>query len=190
VLNRLIYDCALWLDATAWSTLLHESYYMYSWVETTHVLALILSLGMLFLIDLRMLGFALPQVPATTIAQRLQLPMFIGFGVMIITGLLLFYANPVRNAQSVWFRTKVLLLVGAAVNALVFNYRMKQSVAAWNHAPLAPPHIRSGALLSLMFWILIVICGRFIAYDWFDCSHGQTGIINLFAGCIDGQSQF
>jgi hypothetical protein len=190
VLNQLIYDCALWLDATRWSTLLHESYYMYSWVETTHVLSLTLSLGMLFFIDLRMLGIALPQVPAASIARRLQLPMFVGFGLMIITGLLLFYAIPVRSAQSVWFRIKVLLLLGAAVNAVVFNYRMKQSVASWDSAPLAPQNVRAAALLSLVFWALIVICGRLIAYDWFDCSHGQSGLIKVFAGCIDSQTQF
>jgi hypothetical protein len=163
---------------------------MYSWVETTHVLSLILSLGMLFFIDLRMLGLALPEVPAATIARRLQLPMLIGFGLMIITGLLLFYAIPVRSAQSVWFRLKVLLLICATVNAAVFHYRMKHSVAGWDNAPLAPLHIRSGALLSLLFWTVIVIFGRLIAYDWFDCENGQSGLVELFAGCIDGQTEF
>jgi len=190
MLNQLIYDFALWIDESRWSTLLHESYYMYSWVETTHVLSLILSLGMLFFIDLRMLGFVLPQVPATAIARRLRLPMLIGFGLMIISGLLLFYAIPVRNAQSVWFRIKFLLLLGAAVNALVFHRRMRQSVAGWDSAPLAPKNIRFGAALSLLFWTLIVVCGRLIAYDWYDCAYRQSGLINVFAGCIDGQTQF
>jgi hypothetical protein len=188
--NQLIYDFARWLDASPWSTLLHESYYMYNWVETTHVLSLMISLGMLIFIDLRMLGLALPKVPATTIAMRLQLPMLVGFGLTIITGMLLFYANPVRNAQSVWFRIKLLLLFCAAINALVFHYRMKQSSGNWETAPLAPRPVRHGALLSLLFWTLIVISGRLIAYDWFDCSHGPSGIINAFAGCIDGQTQF
>ena len=170
--------------------MLHESYYMYNWVETTHVLSLMLSLGMLFFIDLRMLGIALPKVPATIIARRLRLPMFIGFGLMIITGLLLFYAIPVRSAQSVWFRIKLLLLLGAGVNALVFHYRMKQSVASWDSAPQAPQNIRSGALLSLLFWTSIVICGRLIAYDWYDCSREQSGLVSVFAGCIEGQVQF
>ncbi|CAN0499099.1 unnamed protein product, partial [Discosporangium mesarthrocarpum] len=49
------------LDDTQWSTLLHESYYMYNWTESTHVLTLMVSLGMLFLIDLRMLGVAFPD---------------------------------------------------------------------------------------------------------------------------------
>ena len=88
MLNQWIYDFALWLDTHTWSTMLHESFYMYNWVETTHVLTLIVSLGMLFLIDLRMLGYALPGVPATQLAQRLNVPMLIGFVVMFITGAL------------------------------------------------------------------------------------------------------
>ena len=114
----------------------------------------------------------------------------IGFGLMIITGLLLFFAVPVRSAQSVWFRIKFLLLVAAGVNALVFHYRMKRSEGRWDNALLTPPHIRAGALLSLLFWALIVICGRLIAYDWFDCAGEQSGLISVFAGCIEGQTHF
>ena len=190
MLNQFIYDFAVWLDATQWSSLLHESYYMYNWVETSHVLSLILSLGILFFIDLRMLGLALPQVPATTIATRLQTPMFLGFGLMIVTGLLLFYAVPVRTAQSVWFRLKLFLLLCAAVNALIFHHRLKQAGSSWSEGLSAPRSIRFGAALSLAFWTLIVICGRLIAYDWYDCSRGQSGIIRLIAGCIDDQAQF
>ena len=111
MLNEFLYNIAVMLDDMRLSTLLHESYYMYNWVESTHVLFLMVSLGMLFLIDLRMLGLALPDVPASRIASRLTWPMAIGFSVMFITGILLFYAVPVRSTQSVWFRVKMLLLV-------------------------------------------------------------------------------
>ena len=103
-MNEFIYNIAVWLDDTAYSPLIHESYYMNNWIESTHVLTLMISLGMLFLIDLRMLGYAFPDVPASKIADRLNAPMLFGFTIMFITGILLFYAVPVRSAQSVWFR--------------------------------------------------------------------------------------
>lgn len=190
MLNQWAYDFALWLDGQRWSTMLHESYYMYNWVETTHVLTLMLSLGMLFLIDLRMLGLALPGVPATRLAQHLNLPMLVGFSVMFISGALLFYAIPVRSSQSVWLRVKLLLLVAAALNAFLFHRAMHRAGDSWNGEPRAPSRLRMGAGLSLLLWTLIVICGRFIAYDWYDCSHGQTGWMALVAGCLDGQEQF
>ena len=188
--NQFIYDCAVWLGATEWSKLLHESYYMYSWVETTHVLSLILSLGILFFIDLRILGLALPQVRATIIVKRLQIPMFIGFFVMIGTGVLLFYAVPVRTTQSIWFRTKLFLLLCAGINALIFHHHMKRSAGDWDNGPSAPRGMRFSAALSLLFWTLVVIFGRLIAYDWYDCSRGYSGFISELAGCVEGQTQY
>jgi len=189
-LNQLIYNFAVWLDSHKWSTGLHESYYLYNWIETTHVLTLMISLGMLFLIDLRMLGLAFTNIPAATIARRLNLPMLFGFGVMIATGLLLFYAIPVRTAQSLWFRIKLVLLVAAAVNAWLFHRRMRAAAAGWDTAKKAPRALQWGAGISLFFWMLIVICGRLIAYDWFDCSAQPPETIASLAGCLPGQTQF
>lgn len=189
-MNRLIYDFALWVDTHAWSTALHESYYLYNWIESTHVLTLMLSLGMLFLIDLRMLGLALPDVPASTLARRLNVPMLVGFTVMIATGLLLFYAIPVRTSQSLWFRIKLVLLLAAAVNAWLFHRRMRAAPAGWDGLLRAPRRLQAGAALSLIFWAFIVICGRLIAYDWFDCAARPSAFVATLAGCIDGQAQF
>lgn len=189
-MNELVYNFATLLDDTQWSTMLHESYYMYNWVESTHVLTLMASLGMLFLIDLRMLGYALPDVPASKIADRLNIPMLIGFVVMFITGILLFYAVPIRTSQSLWFRIKMVLLVACAINAYLFHKRMNESVASWDNEPRAPSRIRMGAMLSLGFWSIIVICGRFIAYDWFDCGPESSGFIAAISGCVDGQTRF
>ncbi len=170
--------------------MLHESFYLYNWVETTHVLALTVSLGLLFLTDLRMLGYALPNMPATQVARRLQWPMLFGFSVMVITGLLLFYAIPVRSAQSLWFRIKLVLLICAAINALLFHCKLTAAGEDWNTLPKAPKNLRTGAALSIVFWVLIVICGRLIAYDWFDCAKDPATVISVLAGCLDGQERF
>jgi uncharacterized membrane protein SirB2 len=163
-------------------------------VESTHVLALMISLGMLFLIDLRMLGLALTDIPATTIARHLNVPMLIGFGVMVATGLLLFYAIPVRTAQSLWFRIKLVLLLAAAVNAWLFHRRLQMAdttlSGGWDSAGKAPGALQLGAGLSLCFWVLIVVCGRLIAYDWFDCDGEPSALIATLAGCVPGQTQF
>ena len=93
MLNEWLLNFARWLDSFAWSTAIHESFYLYAWIESTHVLAIMIFLGMLFIIDLRILGLSFAQVPAAKIAQRLDKPMMIGFTVMVITGLLLFFAR-------------------------------------------------------------------------------------------------
>ncbi len=185
MLNELLLALARWLDTHSWSTQLHESYYMYAWVETTHVLTLMVFLGMLMVIDLRMLGLMLPRVPASTIAERLDRPMLIGFAVMVVTGFTLYYAIPVRTTQSVWFRIKVMLLIAAGVNALLFRNRMRASVGSWDTDPKPPRHIRIGAGLSLALWSGVVISGRTIAYDWYDCHKELPYLMYWVAGCVD-----
>ena len=169
MLNEWLLSVARFLDAQDWSTQIHESIYLYAWIETTHVLTLMVFLGMLFVIDLRMLGLAFPNVRASTIAERLDKPMMIGLVLMVITGVLLYYAIPVRTTQSLWFRIKVVLIVFAAINAFAFRARMQASVNTWDTDPTPPRHIRMGAAASILLWAGVVVTGRTIAYDWFDC---------------------
>lgn len=183
MLNQVLLDLAEWLDSQPWSSALHESFYMYNWVESTHVLTLMIFLGMLSVIDLRMLGLTMTKIPASVIARRLNLPMLLGFSVMFITGLLLYYAVPVRTTQSIWFRIKFVLLLAAGINAWFFHRRMNQAVSSWDTDPVAPKALRYGAALSLTLWAGVVITGRLIAYDWYDCYRANSELIAWAAGC-------
>ena len=185
MLNEWLLGLAHWVDSFPASTTLHESLYMYNWVESTHVLTLTLFLGMLFLIDLRILGLAFPTLSASTMAQRLDKPMLIGFAVMLATGFLLYFAIPVRTTQSVWFRVKVLLLIAAAINAFLFRARMKALEEAQAAQAKLPKRLRVGAGLSLVLWAGVVLCGRAIAYDWFDCHKQLPALMYWAAGCVD-----
>lgn len=190
MLNEWLLTLARWLDTQSWSTQIHESIYLYAWIETTHVLTLMVFLGMLFVIDLRMLGLIFPNVRASTIAERLDRPMMIGLGLMVVSGLLLYYAIPVRTTQSIWFRIKVVLLILAAINAFAFRARMQASVDSWDLDPKPPRHIRLGAAVSIGLWAGVVVTGRTIAYDWFDCHKELPFAMYWAAGCVDEMAAF
>ena len=179
----MLYEFAQWLAATKWSVDLHESFYMFNWMESTHVLFLMVSLGMLIMIDLRMMGWAFMNVPASKMADRLTWPMFFAFGVMVITGVILFTGIPIRYTHSVWFRFKLVLLFVALINAILFHRALTKSVATWDMDKTPPKRIRRGAGLSLTLWVLIVFCGRFIAYDWFNCGAFDNRFMMWVSGC-------
>jgi hypothetical protein len=185
VLNQWLLDLAQYFAAQDWSIGLHESIYAYAWIETTHVLTLMVFLGMLIVIDLRMLGVIFRGVSAADLAARLDRPMIIGFVVMAITGFILYYAIPVRTTQSIWFRIKVVLLIAAGINAWLFRKRMQASVHSWARDPVPPPDVRRGALRSLVFWTGVVFTGRAIAYDWYDCHKPLSEFMQWAAGCVD-----
>lgn len=185
MINELLLQFAQWLEAQSYSQMLLAGYYSYNWVETTHVLTLMLSIGSLFIIDFRMLGLILPNVPASTIANRLHKPMIIGFAIMFITGFLLVYAKPVETVQSLWFRIKMILLVCAFINAWIFNARLKAAAGSWDMDPVAPKNLRTGAIISLVLWCGVVTMGRYIPYDWVDCVNVENPTILWATGCVE-----
>lgn len=174
-----------WLATTPGSIALHESQYMYPLVESAHVLTLCVFVGLAVMLDLRLLGLALRQVPVTEVVGRLTPWLKSGFFVMAVTGMLLFYAIPVRSFQNVFFRAKILFLILAGVNVWVFNSGVYRSVARWTLDPVPPKRARMAAVLSLVLWACIVIAGRMIAYNWFDCDlQPQSAFVNWWAGCV------
>ena len=173
-----------WLASTRGSIALHESLYMYPLVESAHVLTLCVFVGMAVMLDLRLLGLTLRRVPVSEVIARLGPWMAVGFGVMVITGSLLFYAIPVRSYQNIFFRIKMITLVLAGLNAWVFQATVHRRVATWDLA-VPPRAAKLAGALSLVLWTIIIVSGRMIAYNWFDCDkQPQPTSINWAAGCV------
>ena len=95
-----------WLANTGWSIALHESQYGYAVVESIHVWALCLFVGFAVILDLRLVGLIFRGVPVAHMIERVLPWTRAGFVVMVISGVLLFYAIPVRTYHNVFFRAK------------------------------------------------------------------------------------
>ncbi len=174
-----------WLAETPGSIALHESLYMYPLVESTHVLTLCFFVGLAAALDLRLLGYAFTGIPMTQLQRRFS-PWIVGsFVVMVVTGVLLFYAIPVRSYQNIFFRIKVVMLILAGLNAFVFHTNSDRRIATWDLSTVPPPAARRAGAASLVLWTVIIVCGRMIAYNWFDCDkQPQPRIINTLTGCV------
>ena len=173
-----------WLAETSGSIALHESLYMYPLVESAHVLTLCLFLGMAVMFDLRLLGFTLVGVPMTEIRRWLGPWMVAGFIVMVTTGVMLFYAIPIRSYHSIFFRIKVVALILAGLNAFVFHATIDRRLEEWDRDPVPPRAARRAGATSLVLWAVIVVAGRMIAYNWFDCDKQPPRIVDVLAGCV------
>ncbi|MEE2649268.1 MAG: DUF6644 family protein [Acidobacteriota bacterium] len=172
------------MGSTTWSLALLESLYVWPLLESTHVLSLGLFVGTAVMNDLRLLGWTMREVPVSEVTGRLLPWTRIGFAVMLTTGLLLFYSSPVRYYHNIFFRFKVLLLIVAGLNAFVFHRGIHRRVAEWDNDTKLPRAARVAGAVSLIAWALIVVSGRLIAYNWFDCDiQPQSNLINWAAGC-------
>ena len=104
---------------------------------------------------------------------------------MTLTGFLLFYAIPVRSYQNIFFRFKVILILFAGLNAFLFHRQMKLEGMKWDEAKSIPKSVHLKAAASLVLWSGVIISGRMIAYNWFDCDRQpQPEWVNWAAGCV------
>ena len=172
-----------WLGDTALSVALHESLYMYPIIESIHVIAITLFVGTIAMVDLRLLGLSFRDVPVSTMTSRVLPWTVAGFVVMIVTGLLLFYAIPVRTFHSVWFRTKMIFLLVAIINIWLFHRYVRRDQPKWDTRAVPPLGSRISGVISLTVWLMVIVMGRLIAYNWFDCDRPQTHFVAWYAGC-------
>jgi hypothetical protein len=157
-----------WLESTTGSIALHESIWGYPVVESVHVLTLCLFLGLAVMVDLRLLGVTMVRTPASEVLRRLLPWEIAGFTVMVLSGSLLFYAIPVKTYLNIFFRLKLIFLVLAGINVMVFHRTADRTIAKWEHDPVPPFRARLAGGVSLALWAGIVVAGRMIAYNWFD----------------------
>jgi len=118
---------------------------------------------MLLAIDLRLLNWIMPRRTVSALWYQFRPWKCLGFVVVVITGLLLAWAEPIRLYRSPSFWIKMVLFALVGVHALVFRNRVykhpeRLDAAVSSHAKLA-------AVLSLILWAGLVVTGRFIAFD-------------------------
>jgi hypothetical protein len=172
------------LAESSWSIDLHESQYAYSIVESIHVWTLCVFFGTVAMVDLRLLGWTMRGVPVSEFARRMLPWTVAAFIIMVISGTLLVLAIPVRTYQSIFFRGKMILLVLAGLNILFFHSRVYPKVAAWDVGGIPPRAARVAGAVSLTLWCCIIVAGRMIAYNWFDCDRQpQAAIVNFLTSC-------
>lgn len=163
----LVLDVCRWLEATSISLAIRESIWTYPVIESVHVLGLTLFMGLLLLWDLRLVGLMLRRTAVSEVWARLMPWIAAGAVLMIASGLLLFWSDPVRFYGNVFFRIKVAGLVLALLNAVAFHLGIERTRAQWDTAPTTPPAARLAGAASIALWTLVIVAGRLVAYNWF-----------------------
>jgi hypothetical protein len=116
------------------------------------------------ILDLRLLGLVMRRRPVSQVAAQFLPWTWTGFIVMILSGAVLFASEAVKCYNSPFFRTKVLLLGVAGVNALVFHNTAFRGVASWDQDAPTPWRAKLAGASSLLIWVGVVAMGRALAY--------------------------
>ena len=139
----------------------------YPWIwpvcETLHFIGMGLLVGIVGILDLRMLGVAREIVPGPL--ERL-IPWAIGgFILNLVTGFLFFAGDPFQYIHNTVFWLKLLFIVLAGLNALAFYVTgIARRVDALRPGEPAPPSAKFIAATSLVLWIGVIYWGRMLPF--------------------------
>ena len=145
-------------------TSIRESVWVFPAIETVHVLSLALSVGTILMLDLRLIGAGMRHAQVSQIVNGLKRWYLIGFALMFASGALLFWSEAAKCYLSGPFRFKMLFLLLAGVNALIFELRFAPTMNDWGAQMRAPAGARTVGWCSLICWIGVIALGRWTAY--------------------------
>jgi hypothetical protein len=153
-----------WLRETSFATSIRENASLFPWIESVHVLAVTIVIGTIGIIELRLIGLTSVNRPVSRVLRDTLPCTWTAFAVAVVSGFLLFASNAPTYAHNTFFLTKVVLLFLAGLNALGFHSLIERSIANWDTAARTPLPARLSGVFSVVMWIGIVICGRWVGF--------------------------
>ncbi|HJU92855.1 MAG TPA: DUF6644 family protein [Pyrinomonadaceae bacterium] len=151
------------LESSGVAVAMREWTWLYPIIEIAHIIGFVVLVGAAFLFDLRLLGIS-RGLPVTHLARHLLGWSRASLFVVVPTGFLMFMTNATKLVQNPVFRVKLILIILAGINALIFHLWTSRSVEGWNVNEASPFVAKSSAVFSLVLWAAVISCGRLIAF--------------------------
>jgi len=154
-MTRLLFE---WMANSAIGNWVNSAAWIWPTLECIHFASLCVLMGSLLVVDLRLVGFYRERcVPMMAVAIRLAVA---AFAVNLGTGLFFIAGNTFKYIDNAAFEIKLLLILAAGINALVYRFRLHHLVATETVNGLS---IAVG-WLSLALWAGVIVCGRMITF--------------------------
>ena len=154
---------AAWLAQTSLSHTLAESSWAVPALQSIHIMSVAVVLSSVMMLNVRLAGFIGRKQPLRSNSMRFYPWIWGALLVLVATGLFQIMAEPERELLNWIFWTKMGLIVAASLITAPVRSRI-DDVRYAEMAPAKRNILRALAMASLVLWILVITCGRWIAY--------------------------
>lgn len=152
-----------WLAATQLSLAISGASWAVPTLQSIHILSIAVVMSSIAMLDLRLAGFIGREQSMRGLTLRFYPWIWGALGVLLTTGLLQIMAEPARELLNWIFWTKM----GLIISAVLFTAPVRRLLedCRYRDLPIRKRTIvRTCAMLSLVMWVAVVVCGRWIAY--------------------------
>ena len=144
-----------WMEESGLGIWIREDLWAYPIVLSCHAVGMAIVVGMVTMIDIRVLGFA-RKIPISSFNSLFFLT-FAGFLLNFISGVLLFFSDPTKFFYSTPFRIKIVLIILGMISAWMLLRNVSDNQDSSTKA-------KTIAAFSLLFWFGAITAGRLTAY--------------------------
>jgi len=138
-----------WLENTSWALAVSGAYELYPYLRLIHFTGLALFVGTTAVVDLRLLGWGRRREGADQLSAQLLTWNWIGLGVTILGGVLLFLGTASGYIINPAFQIKMLALL----TVIALRVTIQRKVLAWGGTPNVPAVAKLIAGVELTLWI-------------------------------------
>jgi hypothetical protein len=143
---------------------IRENDVLFPLIESVHVVAICLVVGSILAVDLRLLGLASIHRSVSRVADGILPLTRAAFGVALASGSLLFISNATKYLDNGYFVAKICLIGAAGLNMAIFHLVSAKDLPRWENQTRLPFRARLAGGLSILLWISVVTCGRWIGF--------------------------
>ena len=157
---------AEWLSTTALSVFIQNNN---AWaipaIQSIHIIGIGVVVGSVFMIDLRILGWAGMDQSLRQTTNRFGPWLTGSLWLLLATGILMVVGEPVRELVTVSFWLKMFLVAVGALVAMIFQKSLRRHEQHWEETLVKRGSVKTLAILTFLVWMGIIVLGRLIAYD-------------------------
>lgn len=133
-------------------------------LESIHVLTAMLVVGTILFVDLRLIGVAAMRYPLSRFVGEALPWTWAAFLAATLTGAGMFITRAAWYVENTAFRAKLILLLLAALNMLVFHWLSRRDADRWNTAGTTSAVARLAGVASLFCWLGVTLAGRWTGH--------------------------
>jgi hypothetical protein len=124
-------------------------------VRIVHIASMAAFYGSIAALDLRLLGMGV-RLPLRPTIETLLPVVYVTFGVSIVSGIALFFYDPLHVGSHAYFSVKIILTLLGIANALIFGRAAGAAELTQTTANRSTTVIAGTA--SLLFWTGVLVC--------------------------------
>ena len=150
-----------WLQNTRMALAVGGSDWAYPYIQLTHFTGLSVWLGTSVAVDLSLMGVGRRKQAASQLLDALFVWNWVGFGIAVLGGFLLFSIAATSFVSNAAFRVKLGILLPLALGMHIL---IQTKTRAWSRAECPPTVAKLAGLVELLLWMSVVAAAVSIPY--------------------------